>query len=243
MENSIDTPTIGEIVKEDFRKAEVFKKYGLDFCCGGKKSIAKACSEKGIDAIALEKDLKAIDESPNNLASQNFDTWELDFLADYILNTHHKYVTQAHTILFEYTQKVARVHGDRHPELVEIADTFMEIMHELNSHMMKEENILFPYIKSLAISKRQKLEVTVPGFGSVQNPINMMEHEHDSAGRLMEKIKELSNNFTPPSTACNTYRVSFAKLQEYQDDLHQHIHLENNILFPKAIALEKELLG
>lgn len=235
-------PTIGELVKNDFRKAEVFKKYGLDFCCGGKKSLTKACNEKGLDVVQIEKELKEIDNASSTIPSQDYNSWELDFLADYIINTHHKYVTQANTVIFEYTQKVSKVHGDRHPEVIEIADIFMEIMNELNCHMMKEENMLFPYIKNLAISKRQKMEVHSPGFGSVQNPINMMEHEHEQVGKQLERIKELSNNFTPPSNACTTYRLSYAKLKEYQDDLFQHIHLENNILFPRAIELEKELL-
>lgn len=236
-------PTIGELVKTDFRKAEVFKKYGLDFCCGGKKTLNKACAEKGLDVVQIEKELKEIDEAAAKSPSQDFNNWEPDFLADYIVNTHHKYVTQANTVIFEYTQKVSKVHGDMHPEVIEIANIFMEIMDELNRHMMKEENILFPYIKSLAISKRQKETVAAPGFGTVQNPINMMEHEHEEVGKLIERIKDLSNNYTPPSNACTTYRLSYAKLKEYQDDLFQHIHLENNILFPKALEMEKELLG
>lgn len=236
-------PTIGELVKKDFRKAEVFKKYGLDFCCGGKKTLNKACEEKGLDVVQIERELKEIDETANKMPSQDFNNWEADFLADYIVNTHHKYVTQANTVIFEYTQKVSNVHGDRHPEVVEIAKIFMEIMNELNCHMMKEENVLFPYIKNLAIAKRQKMGVGAPGFGTVQNPINMMEHEHEAVGKLFEQIKELSNDYTPPSNACTTYRLSYAKLKEYQDDLHQHIHLENNILFPKAVELENELLG
>ncbi|MBN8692051.1 MAG: iron-sulfur cluster repair di-iron protein [Bacteroidetes bacterium] len=234
--------TIGEMVKNDYRKAEIFKKYGIDFCCGGKKTVSKSCQEKGVDVVELEKELKALDNNTQTLPSQDFDSWELDFLADYILNTHHRYIIQANPVIFEYTQKVQRVHGERNPELVEIASLFMDLMNELNCHMMKEENILFPYIKNLAISKRQGKEVAAAGFGTVANPISMMELEHDAAGEIVEKLRNLTNNYAPPSNACNTYRVSFAKLKEYQDDLFQHIHLENNILFPKAIALEKELL-
>jgi regulator of cell morphogenesis and NO signaling len=236
-------PTIGELVKKDFRKAEVFKKYGLDFCCGGKKTLSKACEEKGLDVVAIEKELKEVDLASNAIPSQDFNSWELDFLSDYIINTHHKYVTQSNPVLFEYTQKVSRVHGERHPEVVEVADMFMEIMNELNCHMMKEENVLFPYIKNLAIAKRQKTSVAAPGFGTIQNPVRMMEHEHDAVGAMFEKLKEITNNFTPPSNACTTYRVSYEKLNEYLNDLQQHIHLENNILFPKAVELEKELLN
>lgn len=236
-------PTIGELVKKDFRKAEVFKKYGLDFCCGGKKTLSKSCDEKGIDIVEVVRELKEIDAADIKLGSQDYNSWEIDFLVDYIVNTHHKYVTQANNVIFEYTQKVARVHGERHPEVVEIAEIFMEIMNELNCHMMKEENILFPYIRNLAISKRVGKGVAAAGFGSVQNPIHMMEHEHETVGEMFEKIKILSDNYTPPSNACTTYRLSYAKLKEYYDDLVQHIHLENNILFPKAVELEKELLS
>lgn len=236
-------PTIGELVKNDFRKAEVFKKYGLDFCCGGKKSLNKACEEKGLDVVEIERELKLIDEKSKVTPSQDFNNWELDFLADYIVNTHHKYVAQSNPVLFEYTQKVSNVHGERHPELIQVAEIFMEIMNELNCHMMKEENVLFPYIKNLAIAKRQKMPVHPAGFGTIQNPIRMMEHEHDSVGDMFKKLKELTNNFTPPSNACTTYRLSYEKLNEFMNDLFQHIHLENNILFPKAIELEKDLLG
>jgi regulator of cell morphogenesis and NO signaling len=146
-------------------------------------------------------------------------------------------------MLFEFSQKVARVHGSRHAEVVDIAHYYNEVAEELQLHMHKEEMILFPYIKELAIAKRNGTPMERPQFGSIQNPINMMEAEHESAGGNMEKIRELSNNFTPPEDACNSYRVLFAKLKEYEADLHHHIHLENNILFKKAIELEKELFN
>ena len=233
--------TIGELVTKDFRRAEVFKKFGLDFCCGGKKTLNKACSEKGLDVVQIEKELKALENGPK-IPAQDFTSWDIGFLTDYIIQTHHKYVHTALPILFEYTQKVAKVHGERNPELVIIANDFLTVLDELNRHMLKEENILFPYIKKLAVAKNTNTAMETPAFGSIENPIRMMEMEHTDVGELMENIKKLSNNFTPPSNACNTYRVSFAKLKEFEDDLHQHIHLENNILFPKAIELEKSLL-
>ena len=233
--------TIGELVSKDFRKAEVFKKFGLDFCCGGKKTLTKACNEKGLDAVQIEKELKEIEEQPKK-SSQDYNQWELDFLVDYIVNTHHKYITQSIPVIFEYTQKVAKVHGDRHPEAIEIANTFLKVVDEINRHMMKEENVLFPYIKLLASDKKQRIPLKPSPFGTIQNPIKMMEMEHDEVGNLMSNINKLSNNYTPPSNACTTFRLSYAKLNEFEEDLHQHIHLENNILFPKAIALEAELL-
>ncbi|MBI2271210.1 MAG: iron-sulfur cluster repair di-iron protein [Bacteroidetes bacterium] len=232
--------TIGDIVSKDFRKAEVFKKFGLDFCCGGKKTLAKACREKGIDVVQVEKELKAVEEKTAS-PSQDFNTWDLGFLADYIVNTHHKYVLQAMPVIFEYTQKVAKVHGERHPEAIEIANLFLKVVDELNRHMMKEENVLFPYIKILTSTKKDLKNLEPSPFGTIENPVRMMEMEHEQVGDLVESINKLSNGYTPPTDACTTFRLSYAKLKEFEDDLHQHIHLENNILFPKAIALEKNL--
>ena len=234
--------TIGEMVASDYRKAEVFRKFGLDFCCGGKKTLEKACEKKGLDVVEVKKALKAV-EDDFTTNTEDYNSWELDFLADYIINKHHKYIENSHPMLFEFSQKVARVHGSRHAEVVDIAHYYNEVAEELQLHMQKEEMILFPYIKELAIAKRNGTPMERPQFGSIQNPINMMEAEHESAGGNMEKIRELSKNFTPPEDACNSYRVLFAKLKEYEADLHHHIHLENNILFKKAIELEKELFN
>jgi regulator of cell morphogenesis and NO signaling len=139
--------------------------------------------------------------------------------------------------MLEYTSKVARVHGLEHPEVITIYELFKEAVDELTSHMVKEENVLFPYIKQL-VNKNASSDCS---FGSVQNPIRVMEHEHDSVGNILKTIRELSNNYTPPRGACMTYRVSFQKLQEFENDLHQHIHLENNILFPKSVKLESQI--
>lgn len=234
-------PSIGELVSNDWRKAEVFKKYGIDFCCGGKRTVAEACSKKNIDVSKIESELREV-EGRGTTNTHNFNNWELDFLVDYIVNNHHKYVTSAIPFLDELSIKVARVHGDHHPELIEIEQYTQEVIEELTMHMQKEENILFPYIKKLAEAKKNNESINPPPFGTIANPINMMEAEHTSAGSAMESIEDLSSRFTPPHDACMSYRVLFAKLQEFQSDLHQHIHLENNILFPKALKLEKELL-
>jgi regulator of cell morphogenesis and NO signaling len=234
--------TIGELVARDFRKAEVFKKYGLDFCCGGKKSVARACQEKGINATQVEQELNALTDTPAARA-QNFAAWDLSFLADFIENTHHTYVREAIPALTEYTTKIARVHGERHPELVAIASHFAAVASELNAHMPKEERILFPYIRQINEAAKAGTKVSRPGFGSIQNPINMMEMEHEAAGSSMEAIRELSADYTVPADGCTTYRLAFAKLQEFEADLFQHIHLENNILFPKAVELENKVVS
>lgn len=229
--------TIGELVAADYRKAEVFRKFGLDFCCGGKKSVEQACREKGLDVHAVKKELAGLD-NPGGEKGQDFDQWTLDNLVDYIVDNHHRYVNESLPILYELTQKVVRVHGERHPELIRIAGHFDAVAQELRIHMHKEERILFPFIKDMAVAEREDRPLPRAPFGSVQNPIRMMEAEHESAGGDMAAVQTLSGDYTPPADACTSYRVLFAKLQEFEQDLHRHIHLENNILFPKAVALE-----
>lgn len=242
LKDGTSTSTIGELVAEDFRKAEVFRKFGLDFCCGGNKSLKEACDEKNIDSNVVAIALSEVENQVKS-SQQDFNSWQLDFLADYIINIHHRYVAESLPMLDEFSAKVAEVHVDLHPEVVEIARLFNAVAEELKMHMLKEEDILFPYIKELVKAKREKTVLEPSSFGSVENVIRVMESEHVSAGGNMERIHELSNAFTPPEDACSSYRVLFAKLEEFEKDLHQHIHLENNILFPKAIELEKDLLS
>jgi regulator of cell morphogenesis and NO signaling len=239
--NIAEHKTVGEIVAEDYRWAEIFKKYGIDFCCGGKKPLLAVCEEKQIDPQQLIENYRALSREGGALSTHNFAEWEADFLADYIVNVHHKYVSENIPLLYEFTQKVARVHGGAHPELLEIAGLFEAVAQEMTMHMRKEELILFPYIKRLVAADKGQLTLEAPHFGTVENPIRMMEEEHDRAGNLMKQIRQLSGDYTPPANACNTYRVTFRKLQEFEEDLHQHVHLENNILFPRAAALEARL--
>jgi regulator of cell morphogenesis and NO signaling len=234
--------TVGELVAKDYRRAQVFKKWGIDYCCGGKKTLAEVCSKKGIDQQKLEQELNALPDTTSG-RGLNYDSWELDFLADFIENTHHSFVRQALPAIYEYTTKIARVHGGSHPELLEVATIFACIAAELEDHMRKEEKILFPYIRTLSRAKHGKEELQGSPFGSVENPIRMMEMEHESAGVGLEKIRAITGDYNLPADACTTYRLAFQALQEFEADLHQHIHLENNILFPKAKELEEQLLG
>ncbi|MCB9361076.1 MAG: iron-sulfur cluster repair di-iron protein [Flavobacteriales bacterium] len=240
MEN-IDSKTVAEIVTENIRTADVFKKNGIDFCCGGNVNVQDVCKKKGVDYSKVKEDILSIGKAPTG--AQDFNTWDIDFLADYVVNTHHKYVKEANQLIIQYSERVAKVHGHHYTETIEINKLFHEIAAELNQHMEKEENILFPFIKEIGKAKKDGLPLTPPPFGTIQNPINMMEAEHTEAGDILSQIKELSNDFTPPEGACNTFRALYSKLEEYQNDLFQHIHLENNIMFPKAIQFEKELLG
>ncbi len=232
--------TIGEMVTKDFRKAQVFKKMGIDFCCGGKKTLKEVCDRKGIDFASLDAELKAFDETQNIIF--DFNNWELDFLTDYIINTHHKYVKENIPFITELANKVARVHGDRHPEVIEVAHVFNSLAKDLNLHMMKEEKILFPHIKELVEAKKSGKSMVVAPFGKVDNPTQMMESEHEQAGEDMLAIRKATNGFALPPDACNSYQVLYKKLAEFENDLFNHVHLENNILFPKSIALEKEIV-
>lgn len=239
--NDLVTKTLAEIVKENLRSAIVFEEYGLDFCCNGNRSLIVACEEKNIDPNVIVNDLKQLSENDNVL--QNIDDWELNFLVDYILNNHHQYVRRMIPVITLHADKVASVHGKNHPETLEIADFFLAVRDELQMHMMKEERILFPYIKQLEKSKKDNEKIVPPPFGTIRNPVSMMEMEHQSAGDAMYNIRELSGNYNPPSDACNTFKALYSELKEFEEDLHKHIHLENNILFPKSVELESELLS
>lgn len=239
MEN-IDNKTVAEIVTENIKTADVFKKRGIDFCCGGHVLVKDVCAKKGVDYDQLKEEILRI--GTERQGNHDFNSWDMDFLTDYIINNHHKYVLEANMIIGQYAEKVAKVHGHHYTETIELNKLFIELANELSSHMQKEEMILFPHIKEIAKAKKDGTPLAPPPFGTIQNPINMMEAEHTDAGEIIFKIKDLTNDFNPPEGACNTFRALYAKLEEYQDDLFQHIHLENNILFPKAIATEAELL-
>ena len=232
---------IGELVAQDYCAASVFQKYGIDFCCQGNRTINDACSAKEIDVEAVVNDLNAIGNASSS-AGIDLKSWPLDLLADYIEKTHHRYVESKSPELMAYIEKICEVHGDNHPELFEIKELVQQTVGNLAQHMKKEELVLFPFIRAMENAKHKGEMLQKPSFGSIQNPINQMESEHSAEGDRFRDIETLSNYYTPPEDACNTYRVSFAMLKEFQDDLHLHIHLENNILFPKSILLEKQLL-
>ncbi|MFA6541688.1 MAG: iron-sulfur cluster repair di-iron protein [Bacteroidota bacterium] len=240
--NNISTQTIKEIVTENFQTAAVFEKYSLDFCCRGGKTINEACTEKNVSVETVLNDLADLGISQDNSGTQ-YAGWSLDVLIDYIVKNHHAYVTRMIPVLYTHTQKIAAVHGSRHPEVIEIAKHFETVAVDLQQHMQKEEQMLFPFILTLLEAKKTGLLSMLPPFGSVKNPIKMMEREHQAAGDEMYGIRSLSSGYLPPDDACTTYRVAYQELQEFEKDLHQHVHLENNILFPKASALEQELLS
>ena len=229
--------TIGDYVAENFRTAEVFKKYHIDFCCKGGRTVQEACDKK---KVSPEEIYKELEEVANRKSEDiDFNAWPLDLLADYVEKTHHRYVEEKSAMLIPYLNKLCKVHGERHPELFKINELFSGSAEDLAAHMKKEELILFPFIRKMVEAKKSGEELQSPRFGTVENPVAMMKEEHEAEGERFVKIAELTNNYQFPADACGTYQVTFRMLEDFQNDLHKHIHLENNILFPKAIALEK----
>ncbi|MBO0340273.1 iron-sulfur cluster repair di-iron protein [Flagellimonas profundi] len=232
--------SIGQLVAEDYRTAQVFKAHKIDFCCKGNRTLTEVATKKGLNLEAISEELEAVrSNGQENLP--DFKTWPLDLLIDYIEKTHHRYVEKQIPVLKQYLNKLCRVHGERHPELFDIFEQFNTSAGELSMHMKKEELVLFPYIRKMVAGPTGSEALEKPHFGSVSNPIQMMMEEHDNEGERFRTIAKLSNDYTPPEDACNTYRVAFSLLQEFEDDLHRHIHLENNILFPKSEKLENTL--
>ncbi len=241
MEN-IKNKSVGEIVKLDFRAADVFSNYGIDFCCGGKISVSEACANAKTDESIVIRALENL-QNQSGSAVHDFDSWNIGFLADYIQNTHHQYVKKAIPQILPLAQKVADVHGDHHSEVIRINELFQDLAEELLAHLQKEEMILFPYIKKL-VAEESAGKCTDPGcFGSIGSPISVMEAEHENAGLILKEMYRISDGYSAPEDACNTFRVLYGKLKEFEDDLHRHIHLENNILFPKAIEKEQLVLA
>ena len=238
--NATPGTTIGEIVSGDYRAAAVFQKYGIDFCCGGGRTVEDACRAKQIDAAAVLGDV-ARECAVTDTQAPQYGTWEPSALVAYIVSKHHAYVRRALPAITAYTQKLAQVHGANHPELLQVDRLFAGVTAEMTSHMMKEERILFPFIVELQEAAERGGPAPVIPFGTVANPIHMMEEEHESAGAAMARIRELTGGYTVPGDGCTTYRVGLQELEQFEQDLHAHVHLENNILFPKALKLEAEL--
>ena len=232
--------TVGDLVAEEYRRAPIFKKYDIDFCCGGNKTLKQACDDRGISCAEIASALGAAN-APMRTRSEDMRTWPPDFLADYIERVHHSYVRENLPLLSEFTQLVASAHGQDHPEVIKIAEIFEEVAAELEEHMESEEGDLFPYVRSLSLAQKGGSSPKTPIGGSISDSIEALLAEHEHAGALMHEIRRLSGDFAPPKDACSTYRTSYAKLEEFEDDLHRHVHLENNILFPKAAALEMDL--
>ncbi len=225
--NTIEQKPIGEIVAEDYRTAFVFKNFGLEYCCGGKKTLASACASKNIDVDEL---LREIATATEHRAEENrYNEWSPSFLIDYIVNNHHKYVQEKLPFLLFLAGKVARVHGYEQPELIKMNQLVNDLNDEMINHLTKEEKHTFPLIKQLEIN----------GISSINEDflISELEDEHEAAGVIMEQLRELSNQFQFPEGACSSYQIYFKTLNEFEEDLHKHVHLENNVLFAKVESM------
>jgi regulator of cell morphogenesis and NO signaling len=237
--------TVREFATEIPDAVRIFEKLGIDYCCGGNRPLADACVQA---KVPVEKVLRSLEDATDLSAKTtsevpDFQTTSLADLISHIVTTHHVYVKQEIPRLQQLLAKVVAVHCASHPELAAVQRTFAGLSAELLSHMMKEEVVLFPYVEKLEEAAPQGRRAPEPPFGSVSNPVRMMEHEHESAGKALAEIRMLTAAYTPPEAACFSYRTLYSSLQEFEADLHQHIHLENNILFPRAIELEQSTTG
>jgi regulator of cell morphogenesis and NO signaling len=228
--------TIREIVASDYRTAAIFQRHGLDFCCNGCRTIEQGCRDAGVDAVSVLRDLDAVLTTPA-AGTPRYASWDARTLIAYIVDNHHNYVREALPVLLQHTGRIAEVHGGRHPELPHIARLVARVADEMTDHMVKEERVLFPFIAALEAAARDGRPAPHAPFGAVDNPIRMMEAEHRFVGDAMAEIRHLTGNYTVPEDACATYRVSLQELEAFERDLHQHVHLENNVLFPKASTL------
>ena len=231
------TQTVREIALEQPTAIRVFEKFGIDYCCGGRKPLAEACAVGNLEIDSVIAALEAAAKKPGTDV-ENWADRSLESLSSYIVATHHAYVKRELPRLAQLAQKVVNRHGSTKPELPVIATTLMQLDEELTQHLVKEEAILFPYIAGLEQSVSMGTPKPHSCFGTVANPIAMMTQEHDAAGTLIAEIHRLSGNFTTPEDACPTFHAFYDGLREFEQDLHTHIHLENNILFPRALALE-----
>lgn len=234
---TIATQTVRDIALENPASIRVFEQFGIDCCCGGRIPLGEACARKN---LALGEVIAALEKASAEQVSQagEWASASLNNLAKYIVNTHHAYVNRELPRLAEFAKKVVNRHGDSRPELPLIQAKVVELAEEMTQHQAKEELILFPHISHLEKAIHENKPKPQGCFGIVANPIAMMTREHDSAGALMAEIRKLTEDFTPPAGVCPTYHGFYTGLREFEQDLHQHIHLENNILFPRAIALE-----
>jgi|SRR5690349_4175197 len=237
--NNIKALTLGEIVKDNYKAAAVLEKFSLDFCCNGNRKFEDACRETNIDPEQVIRELKELgNQSGDDL---QFDSWTLSKLIDHIVKRHHAYVEEKGPQIKGYLDKICRVHGDRHPELFEVRTIFSEVVGEMAVHMKKEELMLFPFIKRMERVGDSGGAVESPLFKSVNFPVGMMEADHAIEGEKLARISALTGHYAIPSDACNSFAITYQLLDEFEKDLHMHIHLENNILFPKAISLESNL--
>ena len=236
--SAIADRTVRDLALESSSATRLFEKLGIDYCCGGDKPLEEACRTAGLSVEKVQQELDNVRQESNPPARD----WQREPLSELIAHinaTHHKFVRAEIARLGPLFEKVCGVHGKNHPELLHIQAVFRGLAQELTSHLMREEMVLFPYVMRMEEAVIQGEPVLPPPFGSVANPVAMMEHEHDSAGNALRAMRIASAGYVAPEGACASYQALYRALAEFEADLHQHIHLENNLLFPRAIAMEK----
>ena len=229
---NISERTLASIVSEKYQTVPVLEKYNLDFCCKGKRTLSEACIEKGLPTDAISKELEAISDIEYK-PHMPFIEMDAEQLINHILTHHHFNIKQSMPSIMSHLEKVATKHGNSHFYMLKVRLLFSEIKEEMTMHMQKEEQLLFPRIKEIEAMFTQNKKVTLTD-GFIRLPVNMMETEHDHAGAIMNNIRQLTNNYSAPVDACTTFKLSLAELKEFEEDLHRHVHLENNLLFPLA---------
>jgi regulator of cell morphogenesis and NO signaling len=235
------TRTVGQVVASDFRAAAVFERFGIDFCCSGRRTLEDACLAAAADPDAVVRALDAL-PPPGDTRDDDAAHWPVPRLIDFIVSTHHAYVRASMPSIARHLVKLIDAHGSRHPELARVAAYFEAVRKDLGQHMLKEEQVLFPYVRDLA-EAGDSCGRTLSPFGTVENPIRMMEREHQEAGDVLRIIRELTLGYTTPDDGCTTYAIAMGELLQFERDLHRHVHLENNVLFPAAVRMEQRRCG
>lgn len=230
--------TVRELVTQMPEATRVFEKFKIDYCCHGNTPLDKACEIAGVDLREIEQELKHIGTAAQMQAT-DFNDMTLPVLIDHIVHKHHVFTRDELVRLDALMQKVVSVHGDNHPELREASIFLRRLSDELDPHMLKEERVLFPYIVQLDRTAMLKASAPFAPFGTVNNPVRMMMMEHEAAGEILRELRRVTSDYAIPPDVCISYKTLYEALETLEQDLHQHIHLENNILFPKAIDLER----
>jgi regulator of cell morphogenesis and NO signaling len=235
--------TVAEIVAKDYRTADVFRKYGIEFCCGGKLPLKTACEAKGVNLQKLTRELEEVTRNVQIPGNFNFNDWDIDFLTDYLVNVHHYYLRKNLPQLQDHLERFAEGHRKKYPYVDELQRSVNQLVRTINPHLEQEEEIIFPYIRQIGHAYHSRASYASLLVRTLRKPVeDIMQHEHDNTVKVVKKWRELTNDYTLPTHACVSHQVVFKKLKEVDNDLCQHLHLENNILFPKAISMEKELL-
>jgi regulator of cell morphogenesis and NO signaling len=238
--SSFPQRSLGELVTENTRAAAVFERFGLDYCCHGHQTLEDAAREQGVPIDQVVAALESL--GAPTTGDRADEAASLDQLTQLIVQRHHRYVRESTPTINAWLDKLVSRHGERHPELAQARDIFRQLGAEMAAHMAKEENILFPFIDALAAAERDGHRPAASPFGTIVNPVRVMEADHAVAGDLLARLRTLTGGYEPPADACTTYRLCYSELARFEADLHRHVHLENNVLFPRALELEHTLV-